>query len=199
MQQAAGRTPPSTTTHHSSGPLPQVYGKVQGVYFRQHTMEEGRRLALRGWVANTVRGTVVGEVEGPVERLAEFKARAPGPPPCPAWGRGQGPGPPPPPPPLPRPCQRAGCSSCAGSLSSPRCRMAGMGRTGRGWAGAAGMLPPTAQPLLPAQPDHAAALQDWLQHKGSPDSRIERAEFREERDIAQLTHASFERKPGKLP
>jgi acylphosphatase len=41
-----------------------VYGHVQGVYFRQATQQEGRRLGLTGWVANERDGTVRIVTEG---------------------------------------------------------------------------------------------------------------------------------------
>uniref|UniRef100_A0A0G4IB56 acylphosphatase n=1 Tax=Chromera velia CCMP2878 TaxID=1169474 RepID=A0A0G4IB56_9ALVE len=42
----------------------EVYGKVQGVYFRKYTKREAERLGLVGWCENSKKGTVVGEVEG---------------------------------------------------------------------------------------------------------------------------------------
>jgi acylphosphatase len=39
----------------------EVFGKVQGVFFRKHAVDKARELELRGWVANSSRGTVVGE------------------------------------------------------------------------------------------------------------------------------------------
>lgn len=43
----------------------EVHGRVQGVFFRAHTVEFARSLGLVGWVANSRRGTVVGEIQGP--------------------------------------------------------------------------------------------------------------------------------------
>ncbi|XP_046351306.2 acylphosphatase-2-like isoform X2 [Haliotis rufescens] len=43
----------------------EVFGKVQGVFFRKNTKETADRYRLRGWVKNTDRGTVTGEVQGP--------------------------------------------------------------------------------------------------------------------------------------
>lgn len=40
----------------------EIQGLVQGVYFRKYTQLEARRLGLSGWVANTRRNTVVGQV-----------------------------------------------------------------------------------------------------------------------------------------
>ena len=39
----------------------EVFGKVQGVWFRKTTQEMADKLACFGWVQNTIRGTVVGE------------------------------------------------------------------------------------------------------------------------------------------
>ncbi|HOU40726.1 MAG TPA: acylphosphatase [Promineifilum sp.] len=49
-----------------------VYGLVQGVYFRQYTWQEARRLGLVGWVANQSDGTVRVVVEGPAEALRQL-------------------------------------------------------------------------------------------------------------------------------
>lgn len=38
----------------------------------QYTEEQGRRLGLAGWVKNTSRGTVVGQVQGPAPRVEEM-------------------------------------------------------------------------------------------------------------------------------
>ncbi|XP_059844008.1 acylphosphatase-1-like [Hypanus sabinus] len=42
----------------------EVFGKVQGVFFRKHTQKEAKRLGLVGWVQNTERGTVKGQLQG---------------------------------------------------------------------------------------------------------------------------------------
>jgi acylphosphatase len=51
----------------------EVWGKVQGVFFRKHTAKEANRLGLRGWVMNTKRGTVRGEVHGNPESMASIR------------------------------------------------------------------------------------------------------------------------------
>jgi len=51
----------------------EVFGKVQGVYFRQYTIEKAQELKLNGWVRNTSRGTVEGEAEGPRENITKMK------------------------------------------------------------------------------------------------------------------------------
>ncbi|XP_064110720.1 acylphosphatase-2-like isoform X2 [Macrobrachium nipponense] len=43
----------------------EVFGKVQGVFFRKYTEEQGTKLGLRGWCMNTRHGTVQGQLQGP--------------------------------------------------------------------------------------------------------------------------------------
>ena len=43
----------------------EVFGKVQGVFFRKYTEKKAKELGVKGWVMNTDRNTVVGTVEGP--------------------------------------------------------------------------------------------------------------------------------------
>ncbi len=43
----------------------RVRGRVQGVWFRAHTRDAGRRLGLTGWVRNLPDGTVEAVAEGP--------------------------------------------------------------------------------------------------------------------------------------
>ncbi|TRY88450.1 hypothetical protein DNTS_018876, partial [Danionella cerebrum] len=49
----------------------EVFGRVQGVCFRMYTEAEGKKLGLSGWVKNTRQGTVVGQVQGPAEKVKE--------------------------------------------------------------------------------------------------------------------------------
>lgn len=42
----------------------EIFGKVQGVYFRKHTEERARQLGLVGWVENTPSGSVRGQAQG---------------------------------------------------------------------------------------------------------------------------------------
>uniref|UniRef100_A0A8C0JDX5 Acylphosphatase n=1 Tax=Chelonoidis abingdonii TaxID=106734 RepID=A0A8C0JDX5_CHEAB len=44
----------------------EVFGKVQGVFFRKYTQAEGKKLGLVGWVQNTEDGTVQGQIQGPM-------------------------------------------------------------------------------------------------------------------------------------
>ena len=64
----------------------EIHGLVQGVCFRTYTQQEAIRLGLSGWVANTRRNTVIGQVwirtEGPRnahvqshKRLHEYETR----------------------------------------------------------------------------------------------------------------------------
>ncbi|XP_004570674.1 acylphosphatase-2 isoform X2 [Maylandia zebra] len=43
------------------------------VCFRMYTEKEGLRLGLVGWVKNTYKGTVVGQVQGPADMVEEMK------------------------------------------------------------------------------------------------------------------------------
>ncbi|KAL3971639.1 glutamate decarboxylase [Sarotherodon galilaeus] len=45
----------------------EIFGHVQGLY------KEGLRLGLVGWVKNTYKGTVVGQVQGPANMVEEMK------------------------------------------------------------------------------------------------------------------------------
>jgi acylphosphatase len=48
----------------------RVAGRVQGVWFREHTCREAERLALAGWVRNRADGTVEAVLEGEKEGVA---------------------------------------------------------------------------------------------------------------------------------
>lgn len=50
-----------------------VTGRVQGVFFRQSTMETAQRLGIRGWVRNRADGTVEGLAAGRDAALREFR------------------------------------------------------------------------------------------------------------------------------
>jgi acylphosphatase len=49
-----------------------VSGKVQGVFYRQSTMEKARELELKGFVRNEANGDVYLEAEGSDEKLEEL-------------------------------------------------------------------------------------------------------------------------------
>lgn len=51
-----------------------VYGRVQGVNFRYHTVHAARQLGLKGWVANRWDGSVETVAEGDLQALRMFKA-----------------------------------------------------------------------------------------------------------------------------
>ncbi|NXI07490.1 ACYP1 protein, partial [Irena cyanogastra] len=51
----------------------EVYGKVQGVFFRKYTQGEAKKLGLVGWVQNTSHGTVQGQIQGPTARVRELQ------------------------------------------------------------------------------------------------------------------------------
>lgn len=51
----------------------EVFGKVQGVYFRKHTQRKATELGLKGWVMNTAQGTVIGQLQGPLGAIEDMK------------------------------------------------------------------------------------------------------------------------------
>lgn len=50
----------------------EVFGKVQGVFFRKYTQREATRLGLVGWVRNNDRSSVEGEVAGTADQSEEL-------------------------------------------------------------------------------------------------------------------------------
>ncbi|XP_030383140.1 acylphosphatase-2 [Scaptodrosophila lebanonensis] len=51
----------------------EISGKVQGVFFRKHTLTQARKLGLHGWCMNTTHGTVKGVLEGPLEQITDMR------------------------------------------------------------------------------------------------------------------------------
>uniref|UniRef100_A0A0V0J2C9 Acylphosphatase n=2 Tax=Schistocephalus solidus TaxID=70667 RepID=A0A0V0J2C9_SCHSO len=51
----------------------EVFGRVQGVFFRKYTALTARENNIVGWVKNTSTGTVVGIAEGPDAKMDLFK------------------------------------------------------------------------------------------------------------------------------
>lgn len=51
-----------------------VSGRVQGVYFRQSTVEQAQRLQLDGWVRNRPDGRVEGLAAGAAAALQQLRA-----------------------------------------------------------------------------------------------------------------------------
>ncbi|XP_061193070.1 acylphosphatase-1-like [Saccostrea echinata] len=51
----------------------EVFGKVQGVFFRKHTQKTAKSLGLVGWVRNTNQKTVEGEVQGAEDKVKQMK------------------------------------------------------------------------------------------------------------------------------
>ncbi|CAH1109735.1 unnamed protein product [Psylliodes chrysocephalus] len=51
----------------------EVFGKVQGVFFRKNTEKEANNLGVRGWCMNTQKNTVKGVIQGSPEKINEMK------------------------------------------------------------------------------------------------------------------------------
>ena len=49
-----------------------VHGRVQGVFFRETTCQEARKLGLSGWVRNLADGTVETEFQGEEEGVGRM-------------------------------------------------------------------------------------------------------------------------------
>ena len=52
----------------------RVYGRVQGVFFRQWTVTQARAFGVSGWVRNAPDGTVEAHVTGEEEAVAKMIA-----------------------------------------------------------------------------------------------------------------------------
>jgi acylphosphatase len=50
----------------------RIHGRVQGVFFRQSTLEAATRLGLAGWVKNLPDGSVAVVAEGPNEAVRDL-------------------------------------------------------------------------------------------------------------------------------
>lgn len=58
----------------------RIYGRVQGVWFRESMRQEAERVGVTGWVRNLMDGSVEAMVHGepePVERLIQWSQRGP--------------------------------------------------------------------------------------------------------------------------
>eukprot|EP01017_Pseudomicrothorax_dubius_P037807 TRINITY_DN5590_c0_g1_i3.p2 TRINITY_DN5590_c0_g1~~TRINITY_DN5590_c0_g1_i3.p2 ORF type:complete len:105 (-),score=19.53 TRINITY_DN5590_c0_g1_i3:127-441(-) len=51
----------------------EVFGKVQGVFFRKYTQQKAMELGLVGWVKNTQTKTVIGTVQGPSDKTRAMR------------------------------------------------------------------------------------------------------------------------------
>lgn len=51
----------------------EVFGKVQGVFFRKATVAEAVRRGISGWCRNSASGSVHGEIEGYREAIDAMK------------------------------------------------------------------------------------------------------------------------------
>ena len=52
--------------------LVKIFGRVQGVFFRQWTINQARALGVAGWVRNAPDGTVEAQVEGDEESVGKM-------------------------------------------------------------------------------------------------------------------------------
>ena len=52
----------------------RIYGRVQGVFFRQWALNQARALGVAGWVRNAPDGTVEAQIYGDEEAVARMIA-----------------------------------------------------------------------------------------------------------------------------
>lgn len=50
----------------------RIFGKVQGVFFREGAQEKAEKLIIKGWIKNLSDGSVYIEAEGKPENLEKF-------------------------------------------------------------------------------------------------------------------------------
>ena len=51
----------------------EVFGRVQGVFFRKYTQQKAKSIGVRGWIRNTEKNTVQGELEGTTDIVENMK------------------------------------------------------------------------------------------------------------------------------
>lgn len=51
----------------------KIKGKVQGVFFRKSTQEKALQLGITGWVRNEPNGSVLTEIEGIAQAIAQME------------------------------------------------------------------------------------------------------------------------------
>ncbi|XP_063474115.1 acylphosphatase-2 isoform X9 [Symphalangus syndactylus] len=52
----------------------EVFGRVQGRRPPKYTEDEARKIGVVGWVKNTSKGTVTGQVQGPEDKVNSMKS-----------------------------------------------------------------------------------------------------------------------------
>ena len=53
----------------------RLFGRVQGVFFRQWTLDQARQLGVAGWVHNRSDGSLEAHLEGAEEAVAQLAER----------------------------------------------------------------------------------------------------------------------------
>jgi len=50
----------------------EVFGQVQGCYFPKYAKETAEQKSIGGWVKNTKKGTIVGKLNGTIQRVKDM-------------------------------------------------------------------------------------------------------------------------------
>jgi acylphosphatase len=53
----------------------RLFGRVQGVFFRQWTVDQARQLGIAGWVRNRSDGSLEAHLEGEEEAISQLAER----------------------------------------------------------------------------------------------------------------------------
>ena len=51
----------------------EIFGRVQGVFFRKYIQKEAINLNIVGWCMNTERDTVIGQIQGTEKSIKNMK------------------------------------------------------------------------------------------------------------------------------